>query len=269
MQRMKRGLGAQESQALAYLQFRGQRSVHSGELARALRLSRLQENRMLGRMARAKLITRVRRGLYLVPSQLPLGGVWSPDEILALNTLIADRGGRYQICGPNAFQRYGFDNQVPARIYAYNNKLSGERQIGAVTLSLIKVADARLGDVEEVRTDGGEVALYSSRVRALVDAVYDWSRFNGLPRAFEWIRAELAAGRVDAAQLVKTTLRYGDVGTRRRIGVLLEREGVEAKLLRKLEHSLAASSSTIPWIPTRAKRGRVDRRWGVVIDEPA
>ena len=28
-----------------------------------------------------------------------------------------DRGGTYQICGPNTFSRYGFDEQVPTRVY--------------------------------------------------------------------------------------------------------------------------------------------------------
>ena len=33
-------------------------------------------------------------------------------------------------CGPNAFNRYGWDDQVPNRVYAYNNRVSGERRIG-------------------------------------------------------------------------------------------------------------------------------------------
>jgi len=68
-----------------------------------------------------------------------VGGSWSPDEVLALNTLIEDRGGRYQICGPNAFNRYGFDDQIPTRVYAYNDRISGERTIGSISLTLIKV----------------------------------------------------------------------------------------------------------------------------------
>jgi hypothetical protein len=55
-----------------------------------------------------------------------------------------DQDGRYQICGPNAFNRYGFDEQVPTRVYAYNNRLSRERTIGSVALTLIKVTDNRL-----------------------------------------------------------------------------------------------------------------------------
>lgn len=264
---MKTELGGQETQMLAYLQMRQQRVVRTGDLTGPLRLNRLQERELFRRMARGGLIARVRPGLYLVPSQLPLGGSWTPDEALALNTLLDDRRGRYQICGPNAFNRYGLDEQVPTRVYAYNNRISGERSVGAVALVLIRVADARLGDTDEVKTPEGVTAVYSSRVRTLVDAVYDWSRFNSLPQAFGWIRTELATGRVGAAELVRVTLRYGDIGTTRRIGALLDREKVAAELLRKLQRALKPTKSLIPWVPTRPKRGTVDRRWGVVWNE--
>jgi hypothetical protein len=46
-----------------------------------------------------------------------------PDEALALNALTEDRRGRYQICGPNAFSRFGFEEQVPTRVYGYNNRI--------------------------------------------------------------------------------------------------------------------------------------------------
>ena len=252
---------------LAYLQMRKRRTVRTGELTGPLQLTRDQERELFRRMARGRLIARVRPGLYLAPAQLPLGGSWSPDETLALNTLLEDRRGRYQICGPNAFNRYGFDEQVPTRVYAYNNRISGERTIGAIALTLIKVADERLGDTEEVQTPEGLTAVYSSRVRTLVDAVYDWSRFNSLPRAYAWIRSELAANRIDAGNLVTVTLRYGDKGTIRRIGALLEGQRVKEELLRKLERALRPSTSLIPWNPMKPKRGTINRRWGVVLNE--
>jgi predicted transcriptional regulator of viral defense system len=263
---MKKQLGDLETQFFAYIQMRKLSVVRSGDLtASLLRLAPDQERKLLSRLSRGGLIARVRQGLYLVPPQLPLGGAWTPGEALALNTLMEDRGGRYQICGPNAFNRYGFDNQIPNRIYAYNNRISGKRTIGSVLLMLIKVADERLGETEEATLDGERV-LYSSRVRTLVDAVYDWSRFNSLPRGYEWIRYELKAKRVEARDLVKVTLRYGDTGTIRRIGVLLEDERVDSALLRKLNRALNPTSGLIPWIPGRPKRGIVNRRWGVIIN---
>lgn len=266
---MKKGLGEIERKLFAYTQMRGQTTLRVGELAKPLRLTRPRERNLLSRLAKAGWIVRVRRGLYLVPRTLPLGGKWSPDEILALNTLMQDVDGRYQICGPNAFNRYGFDEQVPARLYAYNNRVSGERSIGVMRLTLIKVADDRLGGAEEATTREGSVAVYASRARTLVDAVYDWARFNSLPRGYGWIRRDLGAKRVTPAELVDTTLRYGDIGTMRRVGVLLEREGVDERLLRKLKKKLPQSTGLIPWIPTSPKRGRINRRWGVVVNGEA
>jgi len=51
------------------------------------------------------------------------------------------------------------------------------------------------------------------------------------------------------------------------MGALLEREGVQSSLLKKLEKALPKTSSLIPWIPIKPKRGTVNRRWGVVINE--
>ncbi|MEW6247290.1 MAG: type IV toxin-antitoxin system AbiEi family antitoxin domain-containing protein [Nitrospirota bacterium] len=264
---MKKGLGEIERLLFAYVQMRGQTTVRAGELVRPLHLSAPRERNLLSRLAKAGWIARVQRGLYLVPRKLPLGGKWSPNEVLALNTLMKERKGRYQLSGPNAFNYYGFDEQVPVRLYAYNNRISGDWKIGAVDMTLIKVADERLGDTTTVPAPDGETAVYSSRVRSLVDAVYDWSRFNGIPRGYAWIRRELKARRISAAELVACTLRYGDKGTIRRMGALLEREGVEEKLLRKLERALTRTSSPIPWNPRKPKRGTVNPRWGVVMND--
>jgi predicted transcriptional regulator of viral defense system len=151
-------------------------------------------------------------------------------------------------------------------VYAYNNSLSGERRIGAIDLTLIKVTDARLGDTEEATTRQGEIVVYSSRARTLVDAVYDWARVGSLPRGYLWITRELTERRVTAAALVAATLRYGDRGTVRRMGALLESSGVSAGLVRKLAGALPETSGTIPWIPTLPKRGTLNRRWGLIMN---
>jgi predicted transcriptional regulator of viral defense system len=264
---MKIKLGRYETQLLAYAQLRNTRTVRIGALTGPLHLSAKQERELLSRMARAGIIARVQRGVYLVPPRLPLGGKWSPGEALALTALMEEVQGKYQICGPNAFNRYGFDEQIPNRVYAYNNRISGERTVGSVALSLIKVADTRLGSTEEFDTPEGVKAVYASRARTLVDAVYDWSRFNSLPRGYDWVRKELSAKRIPAAELVTVTLQYGDKGTIRRMGVLLELEGVDAAQLRKLERALPPSTGLIPWIPGSPKRGTINRRWGVVVND--
>ena len=256
-----------ETRFFGYTQSRNVQYIETGDLIRVLGITPIQERKLLSRLSRRGLIARVRRGLYLVPPRFPAGGKWSPGEALALTSLMKDRGGRYQICGPNAFYRYGWDDQIPNRTYAYNNRVSGERQVGPVALTLIKVADERLGATKVVTTPEGIDLVYSSRVRSLMDAVYDWSRFNTLPRAYAWIEAELAKDDKLAANLIGVTLLYGNQGTLRRIGKLLEMKGVQASLLRKIEKALQPSSGLIPWIPTLPKRGKTDRRWGIVLND--
>lgn len=257
-------LGPLETQFFAYVQMRRKGTVRSGEISSALGITAAQETDLFRRLRRAGFIVRVRRGLYLVPPRLPLGGKWSPGEAIAITALFNDNGGRYQLCGPNAFSRYGFDDQVPNRLYAYNNRLSGDRRIGTVNITLIKVATVRLGATERDKGADGTPLVYSSRARTLMDAVYDWDRFNGIPRAYGWIQSELRRKPDIAAELVKVTLKYGNQGTIRRIGYLLEKEKGTTSLLRELETRLRESDSLIPWIPNQPKRGKVVLRWGVI-----
>jgi predicted transcriptional regulator of viral defense system len=260
-------IGPLEIQALAYAQRLSQQSLAAGELAAALGWTSVRERGVLSRLASKGLIVRVRRGLYLVPPSLPAGTRWSPGEFLALSTLIGDRGGTYQISGPNAFYRYGWTDQVPNRLYVYNNRISGERTIGPISLTLIKVAGGRLGGVEMVRTPEGIEVIYASKSRALVDAVDDWSRFATLPKAFNWITQEVKRDDALAAALVQATVRFGNQGTTRRVGALLDRMEIQEPLLRKLEVKLNQSSSLIAWIPGRKKRGQISKRWGVVFND--
>jgi len=264
---MKTKLGQQETQLLAYCHMRGTGEVRTGDLTGPLRITAKQERELLSRMARAGIIARVRRGLYLIPPRLPLGGTWSPDQALAINTLMNDREATYQVCGPSAFNYYGLDDQIPNRVYAYNDHLSGERKIGAVELTLIKVTLQRLGETEEVEIASGIDLPYSSRARTLIDAVYDWSRFDGLPRGYTWIREELAAARVAASDLVRVAITYGNQGTIRRIGALLDQEGVKEKQLRALESALNTSKSVIASVPRAPRRGPFSKRWRVIQNE--
>jgi predicted transcriptional regulator of viral defense system len=264
---MALSLGPLETQLLSYAQTRKCQSVKAGEFVTALGWNAVQERKVMSRLAQKDLIARVRPGLYLVPPRLPPGGRWSPGEFLVLSTLMSDRDGRYQISGPNAFYRYGWTDQVPNRLTVYNNQISGDRQIGAVALTFIEVADERLGGVEVVRTPDEIDVVYASKHRALLDAVYDWSRFDSLPRAFDWIRQEVEKDDAFVVELIRMTIQFGNQGTVRRIGALLERMGVQEHLLRRLDRETHPSSNFVPWIPNREKRGKPNKRWGVVIND--
>ena len=251
-----------EDAFFAYVQSQRIQTLESGQLLQPLNLNSNQERKLLSALSKRKLIARVRRGLYLIPPTLPVGGIWTPSESLALATLMDDQDGTFQISGLNAFRRYGWDDQIPNRTFVYNDKISAARTIGSNIFDLTKVSKTRLGSVEKV-TSQGFTLFYSSKPRSLIDAIYDWKRFNSLPVAFDWIRNEMKSG-MDPSALVENAIEFGNNSTIRRLGVTLEACDAPRRLLNKLEKQVPRSSSNIPLSPSKPKRGQLNKRWGVV-----
>ena len=77
---MKQTLGKLERQLFAYSQMRGLRTLRTGDLTKALAISPQQESKLFTRLSKERMIAQVRRGLYLIPQRLPLGGSWAPSK---------------------------------------------------------------------------------------------------------------------------------------------------------------------------------------------
>lgn len=266
MKQRRTKLGPLEIQVLAYAQMKKKEIVRIGDVAVALDLSTKQERELLSRMARAGLIIRLTSGIYLVPQKVPPGGKLAVSEYYILSKLMEVLKGKYQISGPNAFRFYGFDDQIPNKVYVYNNRICDERRIGNIEFIFIKTSDKRLGGVNKFKTTDGSIAIFASRNRALIDAVYDWSRFNTLPRAYKWIKSDVRKDPKIVDGLISMTIKFGNKGTVRRIGFLLETLGVKSPVLGKLKGKRGSTKSLIAWMPDRPSRGSVNKDWGLIIN---
>lgn len=266
IKREKTALGPLEMQLLAYVQLRRKDVISTGEAGPVLGISAKQERELLSRLARSGMIIRLKRGVYLVPPRMPAGGRWSVSPYFILAELMALMSGGYQISGPSAFYYYGFDGQVPSRVYVYNDRIYGERRIGGAEFVFIKISTSRLGASQTLKTPDGGQTIMASKARALVDAVYDWSRYDTIPRAYGWIEAEVKKEPELGAELVRVAARFGNRGTRRRLGYLLERCGLGKELLAGLKGELGSPKSLIPWVPGKP-RGTVNRDWGLIVND--
>lgn len=265
MKKRETRLGKFETQFFAWTQLRKKSLVEIGEVATALGLAPKQERELLSRINRAGLIVRVRNGLYMVPSQIPPGGKWTPGEYKLARALMDDAGATYQLAGPTAFHQHGLDEQVPNNITIYNDKISGRRSIGGIEFILVKVARDRLGGVENLNLLDETQVNISGLARTLMDAVYDWDRFNTLPRAYTWIRDQRRDADV-LTELVQLTIKHSNSGTKRRIGCFLEAVGTTPPLVNKLKAELTKTRSLIPLVPTLPNRGVINRDWGVIVN---
>jgi predicted transcriptional regulator of viral defense system len=262
-----RVLGDFSSRFFAYVQLKKKDIIRTGELLPVLKITESQERDLLHRLADSGWLVRLKRGVYLVPPRIPAGGKYSPGVGLILKKLMEEQSGTYQMCGPTAFNFYGFDNQIPNVTYVYNNSISGSRTIGSLAFQFIKIVSERLGSIAVIKSQQGFPIIYSSKIRTLMDAVYDWNRFNSLPRAFDWIRKEIKSESSLPSALVDTIVQYGNKATTKRIGYLLDILDQPQDIIGRLLDQLSDSKSLIPWIPSRAARGTVNRKWGIIVND--
>jgi predicted transcriptional regulator of viral defense system len=61
-------------------------------------------------------------------------------------------------------------------------------------------------------------------------------------------------------------VQYGNLGTIRRIGAILERLDASNSSLSRLKRALTTTTAKIPLVPTRPARGPISKTWGVVIN---
>jgi len=266
MKTQKTKLGALEMQLLSYAQLRKKDILALGELGPVVGITKKQERELFSRLSRAGMIIRLNKGIYLVPSRMPAGGRWTVSGYYILSKLMEVIKGRYQISGPSAFNFYGFDDQVPNRIYVYNDRIFGEKEIGGTDFVFIKTDIQRLGSTKNLKTPDGIDAVMATKTRVLVDAVYDWSRYNTLPRAYGWIAEMLKKDPAIVEDFIGDTLQYGNKGTVKRIGYLLAQLGIVDDRLSKMKRQLGPTRSLIPWIPGLDAKGSINKEWGLIIN---
>jgi predicted transcriptional regulator of viral defense system len=266
MKPQKTKLGTLEMQLLSYAQMRKKDILLLGELAPVLGITLKQERELFSRLSRAGMIIRLNKGVYLIPPNIPAGGRWTVSGYYILSKLMEVLKGQYQISGPSAFNFHGFDDQVPTRIFVYNERLFGEKEVGGTDFVFIKTSAKRLGATKNLKTPDGMDAVMVTKTRALVDAVYDWSRYNTLPRAYGWIEDVLKKDPYLIDKLMEDTLQYGNKGTVKRIGYLLAKLGVPKDRLKRIKRQLGPIRSLIPWIPGQEAKGTVNREWGLIVN---
>lgn len=237
--------------------------VKLGEIQPLLSINEKQEKNLLSRLSKKGYILRLSRGIYLVPEKLPPGGRWQPDEFTIIYELMKILDAQYQICGPVAFNFYGFSEQIPNTIAIYNTKRSGTKKIGNLCFQLIKVPASRIGSQNNIELHDGKSVRISSLARTIMDAVYEWSRFNTLPIAYKWIE-DYINDKKTINELIHVTLQFANIATQRRIGYTLEKLNIKSKSIQLIQKQFKATQGWIPLDPTQKAIGRSNTKWRII-----
>ena len=264
--KIKRQFGSLEMKAIAYLQLKKLKTVGIGDFQDVLGIARQTEKDLLSNLNKKGIIIRLTTGYYLVPDKISPSSNALVDEMEKLVYLMKYYNAKYMISGPTAIYYYGYTTQIPNRIYVYNDKIYGDRQIGGSSFVFMKTSAKRLKAAKIIKRYDGTEVPYTSRARLLIDCIYDWNRYNTIPRVFKWIKKEIEKDPDITEKLVSNAIRYSNKSVQCRLGYLLEKLEVNGKFVDSLQKKIAGSKSIIPLIPNTDFKGSVNKKWGLIIN---
>lgn len=259
-------LGKLGAKFFSWVQMHHKDIVRLGDLQKALDITATQEHELLKRLTRSGLILRLMRGIYLVPDKLPAGGYWQPSSFYLVAKYMEILNANYYISGLFAFHYYGLITQIPNEITIYNDKRSCVKRVGVVTLRLIKISNERIGGFVKITDNNKASVNIASLARTMMDAVYDWKKYNSLPQAYEWISLYKKDAKL-IKQLIKQTAQHGNIITIRRIGYCIESLGLDESITALLQKKLISKTGWVLYNPVGPKHGKTNKRWRIIYNE--
>lgn len=257
-------LGPLGSKFFAYMQMKGLEIIHIGELQKPLRISALQERKLLFRLNENGLIFRLLRGVYLVPSHIPPGGFWRPNDYLIVSKYMQYYKADYYIGGLTAFNKHGFSTQIPNQLSVYNDKISGLKIFGGIRIKFYKVAKKCIRGFDKfpIESDAQFVNI-ANFSKTILDAINYNKEYHTLPAAYSWLKKH-SQDKVFLKEFIELTCKSANDNAIRRIGYFLEKQNEDDKMLLFLLKKLPPTKSLVTLIPNGLRRGKVNRKWGII-----
>lgn len=251
------------TQLFAYTQMCEKELFYLGEFQAALGISAKQEIDLLSRLVKRKTIIRLKRGIYLVPRKIPPGGMWQPDSLYLISLYMEVIKANYYIGGLYSFNYYGLSEQIPSQITIYNDKKSQKKKIGTLSIQLIKVPTDQIGDYATIKLKDNREVNIANLSRTILDAVMYGKRFGTESIALEWIKKYID-DKGFIQQLIKSTIKYGNISTKKRIGYVLD---LTTRYASSLEPLLKSTSIKKNWVlldPQGGNRGSTNKKWRII-----
>lgn len=199
---------------------------------------------LLSRLAKEGILTRVKRGVYCLPSTNVLSvasNIYSPSYV----SLWA------------AFEYYGTTTQSPQIIDIINADKSGRRELslegGQFTLRFVKTYTSFIYGIEKVYLDG-KTAFIAEKEKAIIDGLF----FN------EYVPLDEVTNAIRDGVKVEKAIQYAEMSEKqvvmKRLGYLLSHEGFDCDP----DDFCDLSDTFVPLDPSFSRGGTYDSTWHII-----
>ncbi len=240
------------------------------ERARASRVTRADVARRWGAekadkitsgLVRKGALRRVGRGIFLIIPFRAQARPSTPSAAAIVAALLSDEP--YYLSGLWAltFHRLTLQ-QYTTRMDAFVARSHQPRTLANARVRFHRVPPSRIAKASEVTSLEGSPARVSTKEGTLLDLL-DYPDMAGATHASLGL-VKPALGQVDLEELARLAAAISRSSTCQRLGVLLERAGVNPSRLAALRRRALGTLSLTSMMPGTPRRGQVNARWRVV-----
>jgi len=259
---IKKNLGPIEADIVARLTYEKITIIKASELDRMFTLSPNDRKQLVFRLKRKKILIPIKRGIYLFsPLESGPGGT-GIDELLIPPLFFPE--DNYYIGYSTMFNYYGFTEQLFQTVYTLNTSKSMKKVIMGISFNFIKIPENRLFGLEKIKIKNN-YSVISDKERTLVDLIYFNSPVGGVYPAIEIMKKIISRNECDIKKLIEYTARFPIIITRKRIGLILDKLGINDSDLKPIIKSVKNTSVTS--LGT-SRKGRLIKKWKVISDDP-
>ncbi|MFH0948604.1 MAG: type IV toxin-antitoxin system AbiEi family antitoxin [Elusimicrobiota bacterium] len=257
---MKKYLGPKETEVIARLSYEKINFITQEQFDRYFGFNSSTRKQVIFRLKKKGILISINRGVYYY-SPLESGPSGRNVNDYLIPSVLFPKGD-YYVGYSTMYNYYGFTEQIYQTMYILNTRIQREKVIKNTRFKMVKVSQKRIYGLRKINIENANVKV-SDKERTLVDLIYFSEPVGGLQVAFEILIKQVLSNKIDISKLIKYTSRYPSVSTRKRIGFVLEKNGISENRLIILRNTVKNTSLTTLY-NTKTRKGKINKRWMVI-----
>ncbi|HPD19106.1 MAG TPA: type IV toxin-antitoxin system AbiEi family antitoxin [Candidatus Goldiibacteriota bacterium] len=255
------GLSKEEVKLLSRLEYEKKNIVNREYLLNLLNSDPRKTSNIIYRLVKKGRLKRIKRTKYIVVPMKAPNLLWGENEYVLVDEFMD--GKDYYIGYLNAYNFYGFTDQIPQITNVLNAKYSGKKIINNLSFKFIKIPAIRIYGLKDIDINGRKVKI-SDKERTLVDLIYNPDPVGGIRVAANIFKKNIK--NINIEKLINYVSLFANKGTIKRIGFLLSMAGVKNKKLFKLL-KIIKNTSVIKFNNNANRSGKINKEWGIIIND--
>lgn len=254
-------LGPIETNIVARLTYEKKAIVTIEDLDRLFNLSPENRKQVVFRLKKKKILTSIKRGVYVFsPLEAGPEGI-GVDELLVPPLFFPKKN--YYVGYSTMFNYYGFSEQLFQTVYVLNTSRWMERIICGISYKFIRIPENRMYGLENIQIKDTDVNI-SSKERTLIDLLYFNKPVGGIDSAVKIFTEIIKNEQCDIKKIIEYAARFPNITIRKRIGLILERMKVAEIILKPLIKSVKKTAVSSL---SKTRQGKLNKKWMAIVND--